>query len=339
MSNNVTNSKENIFYLAGFPRSGTTWFANILNSHPRVIYRHEIIGRNHHIFGKDLYDALIHNNGLSDNEFNLLKQRISEARVDTDKPPFFYKKHGLLKHKKIHYYAWILAKTLPFLSSLYRALFTTSPQSNFNFLIKETRTARNLGSIISGMRPSAILFLVRKPHGTIASHVKGIQKNTMPPVDPDRKKQWYCNNKQTTYILEQGLIESDFINMNQVEFFAIQWRVYHDELLSYAKKFPRAHFYSYEAFVEDPQTNTDLLLSNIQLDNDENVYRFISDSSGKNNADKNPKDASNEYYSVYRKSTFNHESWKDVLSEDDIKTINKHTNDAYKIISESYFNK
>ena len=90
-----TSGNSNVIFLAGFPRSGTTWFANILNAHPKVVYRHEIIGRNHYIFRDSLFKALKYKNELSDEEFVETLNLIAEARVDTDKPPFFYKPAGL----------------------------------------------------------------------------------------------------------------------------------------------------------------------------------------------------------------------------------------------------
>jgi hypothetical protein len=78
-----------IIFIAGFPRSGTTWFSNLLNAHPDIYYRHEIIGRNFRIFSEKIFLALKNNNGQSDEQYTTLIEKISEAHVDTDVPPFF----------------------------------------------------------------------------------------------------------------------------------------------------------------------------------------------------------------------------------------------------------
>jgi hypothetical protein len=44
-----------IMLLAGFPRSGTTWFANLINAHPNVIYREK--GFDHDSWKTVLTDA------------------------------------------------------------------------------------------------------------------------------------------------------------------------------------------------------------------------------------------------------------------------------------------
>ena len=52
----MPNHKDKIIYIAGFPRSGTTWFANLLNAHPQTVYRHEILGRCFEQFDPELLD-------------------------------------------------------------------------------------------------------------------------------------------------------------------------------------------------------------------------------------------------------------------------------------------
>ena len=164
----------NIMLLAGFPRSGTTWFANLINAHSDIIYRHELIGRHYHLFGEELFLALKNNSGLSDTEYYSVKNIVASAHVDTDKPPFFKKNHGLLRHPRLHHYAWLGVKTVPLLSTFYKKLFSLNEKYDISYLVKETRSLKNFDSIIQGLRASKIVFLVRKPEGAIYSHIKGI---------------------------------------------------------------------------------------------------------------------------------------------------------------------
>ncbi len=324
--------KENIFFMAGFPRSGTTWFASILNAHSKIIYRHEIIGRNFDIFGDKLFDALKYNHGLSDEEFAVAIKKIAEARVDTDKPPFFPKSEGLLNNSLLHHYAWLTTKAVPPLSPLYRMLFSTKRIEDFAFLIKETRSTANMDSMIAGLRPKAILFLVRQPHGAIASSIKGVQKGTMGKVEDVKKTRWFASNHGAEYVQQQGITEASLMGVSDVEFLAIQWRVYHDDLKRFHQQFANAHFYFYDDFVATPEPCVEKLLTDLGLEHDKRVFDFLQESSGKSEGKKTaaPRDASDEYYSVYRNASFDPNSWSKVLSEDDVKVIEKHAMPAYE---------
>ena len=88
----------------GFPRSGTTWFSNLINSSESVIYRHELIGRNHGMMGDRVFSKLKYANGLSSSDYEVVENVIKKAHVETDKPPFFKKKYGLRKFPKIQYF-------------------------------------------------------------------------------------------------------------------------------------------------------------------------------------------------------------------------------------------
>lgn len=329
-----TNVKGRIIFLAGFPRSGTTWFANLLNAHSNIIYRHEIFGRNHYIFGNDLFGAIKHHNGLTDDELSVAINHISSARVDTDKPPFFSKPIGLLKYKRFHHYAWLATKALPFLAPLYKSLFTVKNLDDFSFLIKETRSTVNMDSIIAGLRPVAVLFLVRQPHGAIASHIKGIQRGTMEKTALEKKLKWYRHNKDVAYIKEIGLSEEGLNEVTDAEFFALQWRVYHEDLIAYAQTFSNTRFFSYDSFAASPKDSVDELFSFLSLETDEEVSKFIDESSGKEKVGVAQRDASDEYYSVYRSASFDPQSWKSTLTSVDIALIDKHTTVTYNLLKE-----
>ena len=177
-----------IFLLMGFPRSGTTWFSNLINSSESVIYRHELIGRNYEMMGDRVFSELKYSNGLSSADYNIVESAIRKAHIETDKPPFFKKKYGLRKLPKIQYFFWSLAKLFPRSAAIYDALYRLRSKHEWNILIKETRSLTDMRSMILGLEPSALLFLVRKPQATILSHIKGVQKKKMGPIN-DRVKE------------------------------------------------------------------------------------------------------------------------------------------------------
>ena len=187
---------------------------------------------------------------------------------------------------------------------------------------------------MAGLRPAAILFLVRHPGGSIASHVRGVKKGAMGKIDDNQKRMWYQENKESSYINESGFTEDRLASMDDAEFLALQWRIYHDDLLRYHNLFSGVQFFSYESFVKDPEASVMNLFSCLNIEPDEGVFRFVEESSskGRQSIRLTQKDASDEYYSVYREASYDPQSWSKDLSEDDLQLIDQHTSSVYKAI-------
>jgi len=331
----MKNSNELIF-IAGFPRSGTTWFSNLLNSHEKVIYRHEIIGRNYDSFGEELMNALKMNHGLSDIEYKQAMDVIAQADVNVDKPPFFKKGLGFFGLPRVHYFCWLATKALPFLKDIYNYIFNVSDESNWKVLVKETRTTKNLDSILKGLRAENIIYLVRLPYGTIASHIKGEAIGTMEKTTKESKSEWFEYNKNHTYTQSINLTLDELNAMSTAEYYAIQWRIYHEDLVRFKKDFTDAIFCFYDDFVSHPVKETKSLLQLISLQYNEQVENFIESSTGKISSPSILKDSNNDYYSVYRQASYDKEAWKKVLTDDDIEKINKHTQDYYQNLRNTF---
>ncbi len=327
----MPNIKNKIIFVVGFPRSGTTWFSNLINAHPEVIYRHEIIGRSYDIFGEKLFNDLKFNNGLSQEQQATFMKKLAIANVETDKPPFFNKSVLRVANNNTHKIGWLATKSLPFLNGLYRYLFSPNKKKDAIFLIKETRSTINLDSILAGVAPSAILFLFRQPYGAIASHIKGIKARTMGEGNKENIQKWVEWHSERSYV--QKLINEgfNFDGVSDVELFAIKWRVYNDDLLVLKETFNNSLYCYYDQFVDSPIELTSKLFQKINLEFSSSVKEFILDSSNKNKQQNIlQKDASNDFFSVYRSSYFNKDQWKDILSTDDIAIIDKHTKETFE---------
>lgn len=329
----MSDKKNKIVFVVGFPRSGTTWFSNLLNAHPEVIYRHEIVGRCYKIFGDELFDHLKFNHGLSVEEHNVFLKKLALANVETDRPPFFHKTVLKVASESIHKTAWLATKSIPLLNNLYQYLFTPNPKNNTTFLLKETRSTINLDSIIKGVAPSSILFLFREPYGAIASHVKGLKLKAMDGMSKKSNETWLQGHAQRSYVKELYESNFDFNTASDVEILAIKWRVYNDDLLELRQTFSQTIFCHYDQFVQSPIELTKQLFHDINLDFVPAVEQFIS-ASGNKDKKQNilQKDASNDFFSVYRSADFNKEQWKDVLSTEDIKIIDKHTKSTFELL-------
>ena len=58
-----------VLLVFGFPRSGTTWFANLLNTNPDVIYRHEFLGRSTNNLDAEAVRALKEHKQITDDQY------------------------------------------------------------------------------------------------------------------------------------------------------------------------------------------------------------------------------------------------------------------------------
>lgn len=324
-------ANSNIIFVAGFPRSGTTWFSNLINSHQNVIYRHELIGRNYNKFGDELFDLLKYNNGLNDAQYDEVMRIIRDANVDTDKPPFFKKANGLSKFPKVHYVSWIFTKFIPFAQPLYNKLFRTNDDNiDLKILLKETRSTKNMQSMLSGLRCQNQLFLVRVPQGSIASHLNGINKGDMGKLNTDEIKGWFKKYGNNDYIKSLDYSEDYIESISYAEFLSLEWRIYHEEVLRLKQLFPESVICFYEAFVKDPIVKTKALFTILGLNFSKSVENFISMSSGELPSQLILKDSESEFYSVYRGASFDVHSWRKTLSDEEISIIDKHTNDVYQ---------
>jgi hypothetical protein len=330
------NVNHNLIFIAGFPRSGTTWFSNLINSSTKVVYRHEIIGRNSELFGDELFNSLKSNHGLDNKQYQQVMNIINMADVNTDKPPFFHNSGGLFGHPKIHYFCWLAAKAVPFLAKPYNQLFNLSGRKNYNILIKETRSTINLDSILKGLRAKKIIYLVRQPYGTIASHIKGESMGIMKRNTVESRSEWFTHIKEHPYSRSIELTFDQVTIMSSAEYYAIQWRIYHEDLVRFEKDFCESIFCFYDDFVDQPVEETKSLFRLISLQYNDKVARFIESSTGKISPPSILKDSNNNYYSVYRPKSYDKEAWRKVLSGDDIEKINQHTQSYYQELRDTF---
>lgn len=326
-----SQANTDIIFVAGFPRSGTTWFSNLINSHSKVIYRHELIGRNYTMFGEQLFDQIKYNNGLTDEQYAAAMKVVYAADVNTDKPPFFNKEIGASRWPKLHHGLWFAAKVLPPFRPIYNQLFKVpSDRNDFKVLIKETRSTTDMQSMLTSLRVQNKLFLIRVPQGSIASHLSGIKQGKMGKPSAESKRTWFQERKDNDYILGLNLSDEDVVAMSDAEFFAISWRLYHMEMLRIKAAIPGVVLCFYEDFVAEPVKETKSLFDKIQLEYNESVERFIQASSGNEPAKQLVKDSNNEFYSVYRGASFKADAWRDKLSSEEIAIIDQHTADIYQ---------
>jgi hypothetical protein len=330
-------NKNKIIYIAGFPRSGTTWFANLLNSHSGTIYRHELIGRNNQTFGLSLYKTMKLENGVSNEQHDIIMSRICMAEPETDRPPFFVKQKGSLKYPMFHHSLWLCAKTLPkALSTPYNWIFKIKADDSYKILMKETGEAKFIESFRNSLRPYVTLFLVRNPLGAISSHIKGINKGSMPAITNEEKRSRLEESRSVAPEQANALAQLIPETMSDAVFFALKWRDYHEKVIAYCKKYNDYHIYFYDEIVADSKPQVHKILKDVGLEWEQQVNDFIAESSGERKPSNVFKkfDSLDTFYSVFRNPSFNKDNWLELMSEKEIEFITHYTAPTLDIVKQ-----
>lgn len=314
-----------IICVLGFPRSGTSWFANLLNSHPETLYRHEVVGRLYKQFGIDLFRKLKFSHGLSDADRRRALEVIVRADVQSDKPPFFKKHFRAVPSPQLQKLAWLAGRGNILAAHLYTALYTPTDVRDVSLVLKETRSAVNLDSILKGIRADALIVLIRHPYSVVASHIRGIRLGAMKASTPDTRASWIQAHRAAEYVGARGIGPEYSKRISESEFIALCWRIQNEEYLKITKLHGLSQYVLFEKFIANIENYTAQILSFANLDMHEQVDRFIRESSGREKRSEIFSDAGSEYFSVYRKSKGESKKWEDVLTTDDIRAIDAHT--------------
>jgi Sulfotransferase family len=315
-----------VVFIVGFPRSGTSWFSNLINSHPITVYRHEPFGRDYRSFGDSVFRQLKFGHGLSDDEYASVIETLMRANADTDKPPFFNKRFRRINHTTFQKLVWLGAKATSVLAPAYALLFTPPQGPGVVLVIKETRSSVNLDSIVTGARANKLIVLVRHPYGVMASHLSGINAGLMATWSSSMRRGWLEAHSDYEYVKERQFTEDGVLRMPEVEFGAFRWRAQNDEYLRMHAARADSRLIIYEAFLSDTTRNTREIFQFIGLEPEDQVLQFVRDSSNTEpSANVLSADASSGYYSVFRGKGFDPQSWKRTLSSQDIELIDRHT--------------
>ncbi len=323
------NEDIKLIFIAGYPRSGTTWFANLINAHPSVIYRHEVLGRCFSSFPVRLFEALKSDHGLNDSDYKTVIDIICSSRVETDRPPFFEKNYLWINSPKVHQIFWLVSKFLSLFRPFYQFLFMPRSQQKI-ISIKETRSSADMESMIEGLRTYKNVFLFRHPCGCIASSLAGIQSGKMSTSTKGERKFACKEFLESKAIRGIGLTEADILSMPEHEYLAVLWRIQNNDYINFKHKFGNNIFISYENFMQSSVENSKKLFADLSLSFDKNAEEFITSSSrAPDNLSILNKDSGSSFYSVYRKSGFNPDKWKESLTAEQIKSIEHYTLETY----------
>jgi hypothetical protein len=174
-----------------------------------------------------------------------------------------------------------------------------------------------------GLRADKIVILVRHPYSVIASRLSGKSAGVMGGDRPERRAEWYAHYRDSDYVRTKKITLEAVRKMPFVEFLAISWLLQNLDYMRMAAG-RGATIFGYEKFLSDPGAETRKLYELLDLEITQQVRDFLLESTSSSEVSLFRRDASNEFYSVFRGKSFDPKKWKKTLSIDDARLIDKH---------------
>ena len=307
----ISSNGENVVLLLGAPRSGTTWLAKVLDSHPNVVYRHEP-------------DTVVRNDAIpylcpreAVNEFRYQTReyltRLMDVRTvkSAGSMPAFKKQFRSALSGQLHtgwIYALHAAARLSGSSRWPRRLsipdlMRSSPSPKPTMVIKSVSSRGRIRLYGEALPGSRIAFILRHPCGQVASTLHGIKTGKF-----ERRESF-----KSVLVLEEAkkfaLSPARFSALSPVQQCAWHWALLNQKALNdLASLEPgRVMVLRYEDACADPERWAKELLSFAGLDWNSQTAAYVqsSTSGGDNEA----------FYGTNRDPLSAANKWRNSLTE------------------------
>jgi len=309
----VDRDGENVVFVLGAPRSGTTWLAKIFDSHPDVIYRHEpdTVLRSNRIpvIYSDTQAAI----RTEDVREYLLRLFALRSLKSAGSLPVFRKRFRPAPMEYLRsltvYGAKIAASAglRPLANIAIPDLVSSKGTGPIRYVLKSV-SARGRVKLFSDALPkSKTVFLVRHPCGQVASTLKGIAKGKFERSIP------FAEVLSTNEARQIGLTADAFEKLDLVEQCAWHWAILNQKALNDLPGADRAATVLYEDLCHAPQTVVRQLFTFAGLDWNSQSEEFLRKST--------TADVNKGYFRIVRNSLAAAASWRTTLNKDNQKKI------------------
>jgi hypothetical protein len=304
----IDRNGENVVFVLGAPRSGTTWLAKIFDSHPDVIYRHEpdTVLRSDCIpvIYSDTQTA-IRTEEVREYLFRLFALRSLKSAGSL---PMFRKRFRPAPTEYLRTLAVYGAKVAASagLSSLANIaipdLVSRNGPDPIRYVLKSVSARGRVKLFSEALPKSKTVFLVRHPCGQVASTLTGITKGKFEKSIP------FAEVLSTNEARQIGLTADVFGKLDLVQKCAWHWAILNQKALNDLPGAGRAVTVQYEALCNAPKMVVGQLFTFAGLDWNTQSEEFLRKST--------TTDGSKGYFQVVRNSLAAAQSWRTTLDKD-----------------------
>jgi hypothetical protein len=230
----------------GSPRSGTTWLAKLLDTHPGVLYLHEPLTKLKLPALASLIERLLRTGSLEPEEADHLVGCLDRVHHECCRLPFFPKTFLRLS-PWILTVAWAAAGLTHSSRSAFPRWVSPAPEADYDLLIKEVDWLSHAPNIVRGLKPDSLLFIVRHPCAVVNSRLNGLKMRVIFGHD---RSQWL--ERSAARCEELGFSVNDVRRMPLWEFYALDWLLQNLSYRQIAQTRPRVMVVLYKDLCLDP---------------------------------------------------------------------------------------
>jgi hypothetical protein len=296
-----------VILVVGAPRSGTTWLAKIIDSHPDVLYRHE----------PD--ETLPGSTPLTDTALlALLADWVADRGARTvTKRPFFPKSWQPAwapRLRALFAGAVSAASRLPApLDQLARVRIPDlmrRPASRV--AIKSVRWAGGAAILARALPASRTIFILRHPCGQVASVMRGNRERRF-DLKTEGTDMPFDETAALAFAAGHGVDDPTFQALPYAAKYAWSWRAFNEPAYAALAVQPNVHVVLYEALCARPEALARRILAFAGLDWNPQTEDFVTRSTmhqGKAG-----------YYAIFRDAAATAEAWRKTMSPTDQQAV------------------
>lgn len=315
MSKPVGEERDGLILLFGMPRSGTTWAAKILDSHPDVLYRHEP----EHVRPVEGLPVFIDPEDHEKYRDSIRQYAgrlaaMTEARV-LAKHPLLPKRYMNRSQFRLFSLSTGLASAVARLSlrlPVYNPARSLPPAS-YRLLWKSVVSMGRLGAILAALPSARAIVVLRHPCGFVASQLRGSEEGRF--GTGNRPKPRPLPRPLLAHAAEvHGVTEEELWSISREERQAWRWLITHEMALEQLRAHPRCMTVWYEDLCDSPLQGFRRLFDFAGLDWQEETESFLSYTTESHSED---------YYSILRDPAAAARRWREELSPEVVDRIMK----------------
>ena len=292
---------ESVILILGAPRSGTTWLAKIIDSHPDILYRHE----------PDELTAPITPGRPLEQVSLWLRQRAPRASA---KRPLFAKSFRpapLAVVRDAMLAAMAVAHRLPVAAKMFQGVGVPDlvAGSRRNAVRAAVKVVNWDGSRAAAMLPATrTVFILRHPCGQVASALAGWASGRFDGSASGEGRAPSLAAAET-YAAAHGVARPEFQALADAAKLAWAWRAFNEPAIERLDRLPNVKVVIYETLCKQPEFVSRELLEFCGLDWHPQTARFLANSTAS--------DRSSGFYDVFRITAVVADRWRQTLGRPD----------------------